>query len=248
MDLAWVIFWALGISISTGLGAYVVRYHRDLGLPILMTFFAIYIVGGNILVPRLVSLDMAVTTQVLTSGSIIWPFTAQLSDMINEIYGRNKAYISIGMAYLANLMFVVFVYTAMQATPLWDGPREAIWQDYFGVAPRILLASGISFMITNGLDATLFAILKRKFLQWERNAPWPAFLGLASARSTVTDVISQAMDPWIFLHLAFIGTMPESTIVAIATGTMWAKIVLSAADVPFFTAFKALTRDVKRDF
>lgn len=246
--MEWVIFWALGISISTFLGAYTVRYHREMGLPILMTFFAVYIVGGNVLVPRLVSLDMGFTTQVLTSGSIIWPFTAQLSDMINEIYGRKKAYISIGMAYVANLMFVVFVYTALQASPLWDAGREVIWADYFGAAPRILVASGAAFIITQGLDATLFAVLKRRFLVWEQNAPWPKFLGLASIRSTVTDVISQGIDPWLFLHFAFIGVLPETTIVAIATGTMWAKLILSAVDVPFFTAFKAMTRDVKREF
>lgn len=247
--MTWIIFWLIGLTITTFVGAGFIRANRSLGLPVLMVFFATYIIGGNILVPRLVNLNMGFMVATLTSGSIIWGFTAQIMDMVNEIYGRRKAIITIVMAYLANLMWVSFVMTAASATPLWEPGKEVWWQSVFVVAsPRVFVASGISFLFCGWLDATLFAKFKTWLSGYENRAGVVGFLASVSVRSTLTDIVNQGVDPWIFLTLAFVGTMPTETLIMLATSTMITKAILVTVDVPFFAGFKLLTRGVEREF
>lgn len=246
--MTWILFWLIGLTITTFLGAWVVKKARPLGLPVMMVLFATYIVSGNILVPRLVELNMGFHIFTLTSGSIIWGFTAQIMDMVNEIYGKKKALVTIGMAYLANLVWVSFVMTAASATALWSPEQESWWREVFLVAgPRVFIASGISFLFTGWLDATVFAKFKVWFANLESNANLPGFIASTSFRSTLSDILNQGVDPWIFLTLAFAGTMPWTVLVSIATSTMFAKMILVTVDVPFFAAFKVMTREVERE-
>jgi uncharacterized PurR-regulated membrane protein YhhQ (DUF165 family) len=91
--LFWL-FWLAGLGVSTVVGAYIVKRNRERGLLILGSMLAIYVVGANILVPRLVNFHIFGLSFVLVTGSIIWPYTAQLSDMINEVYGKKAAFFS----------------------------------------------------------------------------------------------------------------------------------------------------------
>ena len=52
-SVAFWILWALGMLISTVLGSYTVKKHRDRGYMIFSTMLAIYIVSANILVPQI---------------------------------------------------------------------------------------------------------------------------------------------------------------------------------------------------
>src|SRR5207253_2015374 len=114
--------------------------------------FSGYVLSANILVPRLVSLDLGFTSVLLTSGSLIWPFTTQISDMVNEIYGRRKALLSVVLAYVLNVMFILFLYTAAFAPAVWSSEKEAFWEEYFLPSARIFLASSASFVVCSAVD------------------------------------------------------------------------------------------------
>lgn len=247
----WIIFWILGLLISTFVGAWVVKKYRDtIGYTVLTVFFACYILSANVLVPRLVTLgNWGTMALVLTTGSIIWPFTSQIIDMINEVYGRKKAYISVALVYGINLMFISFVFMGFYAKPLWEPAQEQFFRAYFAVAPRIFIASGIAFLVENFVDIRLFSKLKEVFRRREEIAisqgrfAWSPVL----LRSLSSDAVSMILDALIFTTLAFIGSMPGSVLLSLIGTSMIVKLVLTTADTPFYIAYRWLIRGVKRD-
>ena len=52
------LFWALGLTLSTAAGIVIVRRARASGIVVFATLLACYVISANILVPRLVKLDM----------------------------------------------------------------------------------------------------------------------------------------------------------------------------------------------
>lgn len=241
-------WWAVGLSITTFSVSWVVRKYRDIGFALLLSFFSIYVVSANILVPRLVSVNLTFTSAVVVTGSLIWPFTSQLIDMINEIYGRKRAYAAIATAFTCNLLFVTFIWLARAsgATPIWSASQEAFWQSYFVPAPRILFASMAAAIIAMSIDVFLFDSLRRKFWNRERQATPKNIAILAGVRAITSDTVNMAVDGPLFAVLAFGFVLPFDEILQIAFGSMILKIFLSLLDKPWFIAFRLLTRDVER--
>jgi hypothetical protein len=213
-----------------------------------MTFFVAYVLSANILVPRLVEWDIGITTLVLTTGSIIWPFTAQLSDMINEIYGKRKAYLAVIMAYVVNLIFITFVYLGSSAQPLWSAENEEFWLNYFQPAPRILIASSAAFLICQFTDVAIFARLKQYFLKWEKSTSIKGIVAFCTIRSIVSDVVNMALDGALFAIFAFLFVLPTDELITLILGSIVAKGLLAIVDTPWFIAFRVGVRDVEREF
>jgi len=245
MENVWFwFFWLLGLAVSTVLGAYIVKNHRERGLYILGTMLAIYVVGANILVPRLVNFSLFGLSFVLVTGSIIWPYTAQLSDMINEIYGKKAAYFAAFLAYLSNLMFVGFVLMSFNVQPL-DPTTEPFFRSFFGVAFRVVIASICSYTAANFVDINIFSAIKNWAMKREGSAL--NLLGYASLRSALSDGANMVIDNVVFYSIAFYGTMPNEVLLSIVLSSMLAKVIMSQIDLPFYWVFRLMTRNVQRD-
>jgi uncharacterized integral membrane protein (TIGR00697 family) len=212
-----------------------------------MTLLAGYVLSANVLAPRLVYLNLGVATPVLTTGSILWPFTAQISDMINEIYGRSRAYLAMGIAYVVNLLFVTFVYLGASATPLWDLQSEQFWASFFKPAPRLLLASLATAVVCQSVDILVFARLKRLVFEQERHAGTKALVAYALLRSIGSDVLNMALDGALFALLAFTFVLPPDTLVTLIAGSILVKSLLAVLDTPWFVAFRLSVRSVERE-
>lgn len=243
-SLMFWVFWLVGLAVSTVLGAYLVKNHREYGFPLLSAMLAIYVVGANILVPRLVDFSIFGVGFVLVTGSIIWPYVSQLSDMINEVYGRNKAIFAAAVAYLSNLMFVMFVLLAFQTKPL-DPGSEQWFRTFFGVAGRVLLASACSYTLANLADITVFS--KLKAWSFNREQTIGNLLGFATLRSGLSDGVDMVIDNIVFYSIAFYGTMPNDALLALMGSSLLAKLIMSQIDVPFYWIFRVMIRGVHRD-
>lgn len=249
----WVV-WLISLAFSSLVGSLVVRKWRDRGVVALSVLLAIYVVSANLLVPRLVTFTF-IWQFVLVTGSIVWPFIAQLTDMINEIYGRKTALFAAAMAYAANLMFVIFTWLAMQTTPL-DAEAEPWFRQFFAQAWRPFIASFCSYTAANWADINLFAWFKRKvfkreegdILEGDAYKTMGDILKFGTLRSAVSDMVNMVIDNIVFYGIAFIGTMPGGALLQLIGSSMVAKVILSQIDLPFYWLFRWLTKDVKREF
>lgn len=117
-------YWLVGLVISVCLSVWLIKKERDLGYTFLVTLSAGYIVFSNILTPRMIQIDVGIEQLTIATGSLIWPFTAQLADMINEIYGRKKTVYAFLFGYIINLLFVIFILMASKTVPQWSYEEE----------------------------------------------------------------------------------------------------------------------------
>lgn len=243
----WIfLWWAVGLSLSTAVGLWIVRRHREYGLSVLMCLFAVYVVSANILVPRLIELPLGHGI-IIATGSLIWPFTAQISDMINEVYGRRRALIAVAISYIANLLFVTFVLMALNTTPLWEEGRETFWRNYFSPAGRILFASSVSFVICQSLDVLIYSALKERFRSAESQATGRRLVLLTSIRSVSSDLVNMICDGALFAVLAFAFVLEPGALADLILGSILAKALIAVIDTPWLIIFRLGVRNVTRE-
>jgi hypothetical protein len=244
----WIwLWWAVGLSISTVCGLWVLRRRRDLGLGVLITIFAGYIVSANILAPRLIALDVGFGRLIVSTGSLIWPLTGQLSDMINEVYGRRNALWAMAISYVSNLLFVTFVFMAAGTEAVWGAEKEAAWREYFTPAGRILLASTTSFLVCQLIDITVYSLLKERFRRVEEAAGLSTLMLLGGFRSLVSDLINMVCDGIIFAVLAFAFVLSTSELLSLIYGSIITKALIIVIDKPWFVLFRLGIRNVRRE-
>ena len=138
----------------------------------------------------------------LTCGVLLWPLEFVLTDIVNEYFGpkavRRISFIAIGLISYAFLMF----YLAIQIPPadFWvksgsdsgvpDMP--AAFNSIFGQGMWIIFGSLAAFLVSQIVDVTVFHKIKK--ITGEKKV-W--------LRSTGSTVVSQLVDSFIVLFIAF---------------------------------------------
>lgn len=130
-----------------------------------------------------------------TVGMLPFPITFLLTDLINEYYGRvaarRVAYVAFTMAGLAWLLLL-----AARAMPILEGipgtANAAAFENVFGNAALMYLASIAAFLLGNIIDIWLFGVFKR--------ATGGRYVWL---RATGSTVVSQLFDSLLVTVLFF---------------------------------------------
>ncbi|HSC55386.1 MAG TPA: queuosine precursor transporter [Phnomibacter sp.] len=143
----------------------------------------------------------------LTTGVLLWPVVFIMTDIINEYYGtKGVKFLSYLTAGLISYAFVMF-FVAIQLTPAdwWVGSKQSTgvpnmqhaYSAIFGQGLWIIIGSLVAFLIGQMLDVLVFHKIKK--VTGEK-AIW--------ARSTGSTLISQLIDSFVVLGIAFyIGPM-----------------------------------------
>ncbi|MBS1542859.1 MAG: queuosine precursor transporter [Bacteroidetes bacterium] len=155
----------------------------------------------------------------LTAGAVIWPVVFVTSDLINEYFGKpGVKRISYLCAGFIGYSFIILFLT-MQLPPA-DWWLEANGKDpsgnyfnmdfafnkIFGQGNRIIIGSLAAFLLGQLVDVFVFQKLRR----WTgHRALW--------LRSTGSTVVSQFIDSFVVLFIAFYGTFSNTQIIAIGT-------------------------------
>lgn len=138
----------------------------------------------------------------LTAGVLLWPVVFIMTDIINEYYGKSGVRIfSFMTAGLIAFAFLV-VFAAIQLVPadFWTGSRAAdglndmqlAYKLIFGQGLWIIIGSLVAFLIGQFVDVFVFHQVKKatgEKLVW--------------ARSTGSTLVSQFIDSFVVLFIAF---------------------------------------------
>lgn len=138
----------------------------------------------------------------LTCGVLLWPLEFVMTDIVNEYYGpRAVRRISYTAVALISYAFVMF-YLAMEVPPadFWIGSRadagipnmQSAFSGIFGQGMWIIVGSLTAFLVSQIVDVTVFHRIKKR--TGEKHI-W--------LRATGSTVISQFVDSFIVLYIAF---------------------------------------------
>ncbi len=153
----------------------------------------------------------------LTAGAIIWPVVFITSDLINEYFGKpgvkRISYLTAGMIAYA---FVVIFFTMKLPPAQWWLEANSLdaegnyfnigfaFNKIFGQGQRIIIGSLAAFLLGQLVDVFVFQQL--------RKITGTRMLWL---RATGSTLVSQLMDSFVVLFIAFYGTFSNGQIVAI---------------------------------
>jgi uncharacterized integral membrane protein (TIGR00697 family) len=184
--------------------------------------------------------DLVAFTFFAPASVFVYPFIAQVIDMINEVYGERMTHGAILIAFATQVLLMIFLAIGNSLTPAPFFGYEEAWQSIFALSLRITAASWVAFLITANLDAWIFAGLKRRFLRREE-----AFAGNALVnpyvwlRTTVSDAVNLTLDSLIFVTLAFFGVAP---LLPLIIGQIVAKNIIGFLDTPLFVWYRSRLR------
>ena len=122
------------------------------------------------------------------------------------------------------MLFFLWLATRMTPAPFWE--NQAAWESIISLVPRITIASWAAFLVSENFDAYVFSwfkkVTKGKHL-WMRNA--------------FSSIPALGIDTFIFITLAFYGTMPVGTLIVGQLATKW---LVGLVNIPFMYAGKKI--------
>ena len=162
------------------------------------------------------------------AGVLAYSITFICTDVISEIWGRERANTTIlgGFVALVAVLFLVQLSLAWPKAPFWD--NDSAFQSVLGATSRIIVASFIAYLVSQYHDVWAFHFWKRITRQrhlWLRN--------------NLSTAVSQFLDSFIFITIAFYGVMPIGSLIV---GQWIVKMAIAALDTPVVYAIVYLVR------
>ena len=145
---------------------------------------------------------------MLSAGVLPWPIVFVMTDIINEYYGKRgvqllsyTAIVMIGFAFL-----IIFAVIHMAPADFWIASyqqqgvpdAQAAFAAIFGQGAWIIVGSIIAFLLGQIIDAVVFERLRK----WTKDR-------LVWLRATGSTVISQFIDSFVVLYIAFVLGPPQ---------------------------------------
>ena len=232
----WLIFlvWLVVIFISTVFISQYIKIHKREDVAI--AFFVLFLTMSQILAVKIGDFSIGNFTITAPVAVIIFPFTFQITDMVNENFGQKATHRMIFIAFITQIFMTIFIWFSIEisSASFWgydwgSNPAEAqkFWANFLGSTLRITAASWIAFLITENLDAVLFAKFKK--LTKGKNL-W--------LRNIFSDIPTLALDSFIFVSIAFGGLLPLWSII---WGQILTKWFFGVMDTPFMYLSRGIT-------
>lgn len=167
----------------------------------------------------------------LTCGVLLWPLEFIMTDIINEYYGpkavRRISITAVALISYAFLMY--FLAIGMPPADFWitgsvdqGVPNmQNAFDSVFGQGMRIIIGSLVAFLVSQLVDVYVFHKIKKR--------TGDKYVWL---RATGSTVVSQLVDSYIVLFIAFLGKFPWQQLLAIGVMNYIYKFVAALVLTP----------------
>ncbi|AET64708.1 queuosine precursor transporter [Methanothrix harundinacea] len=225
MDLV-PIFWAAAtLAIVTASAILAARRGPEIAVGV----FASLTVLANLLAVKTISFGPFIAPAAV----LVYASTFLLTDILSELFGKEKARLAVWAGLAANVVMLVSVLIALRwsASPLMDPGLASSFDAVYGFAPRVVAASMVAYLVSQHHDVWAYHFWKEKTggkRLWLRN--------------NASTAASQAIDTLIFITLAFYGILPNSVLIQMMVGQYAIKLLIAALDTPFIYLAVAAAR------
>ena len=171
----------------------------------------------------------------LTAGAVIWPVVFITSDLINEYFGKPgvKRISYLAAFFIAYSFIVIFLTIKLPPAQWWlEANNQDAQGNYFnmdfafnkilGQGQRIIIGSLAAFLISQLVDVFVFQKLRKLTGQ---KMLW--------LRATGSTLVSQFIDSFVVLYIAFFGIFSGEQILAIGITNYIYKFSVAILLTPF---------------
>lgn len=175
----------------------------------LVVLFTSCLIISNILANRMIQ----VGPWSLDAGNLLFPVTYILSDVFSEVYGYKWSRRVTWWAASMNLLFALLVaLTNILPAPSYYDP--APFQSALGSSFRIVAASILSYVMGDLMNDRVFRRMKGT------NSTMRGFVW----RAIVSSFAGQIVDSFLFVSIAFYGTMPVNELATMIFLNIFVKV------------------------
>lgn len=160
------------------------------------TLFTTSLIMANLLATKQISIGPA----NFTGAIFVFPISYIVNDVVSEVWGFRRAKILIWMAFGLNFFFVIlgWLIDLIPGVAWWqETPAGIGFHAIFGIAPRIVLASCLAFLVGSFLNA--FVISKMKVRNNGEHF---------TVRAVLSTLLGEFCDSIIFFPVALLGIVP----------------------------------------
>jgi len=168
----------------------------------------------------------------LTAGAVIWPIVFITTDLTNEYFGKPgvKRISYFTAALIVYAFIVIFITMRLAPADFWINGNDAsgnpvnmdiAFNKIFGQGQRIIIGSLTAFLIGQLVDVFVFQFLRK---QTGSKMLW--------LRATGSTLVSQLVDSFVVLYIAFAGTFTNQQIIAIGITNYIYKFLVAVALTP----------------
>lgn len=134
----------------------------------------------------------------LPTAVILFPIVYITNDLLTEIFGFQKAKLVIKTGFIMNIIAVISYNIAIHLpAPVFFTGQEA-FETVLSNTFRVLIASMLAYLIGNLINAKIMEMMKEKSKLF--------------SRCVLSTLIGEGLDACIFITIAFLGTMPITTL------------------------------------
>lgn len=168
-------------------------------LALLYIIFGVALVVSNCIGSKLFQLpfQMFGAPVVLTVGTIVYPITFLITDIIGEKYGKDKALIAVIGGFIGQVFACIIIIIAQYLPAISQASQDA-YVAQLGQSFIFVIASLTAYVTSQIIDVNLFHAIKNKYLQKHGKITW--FKWIYNNIATIT---SQFFDTAIYVIIAF---------------------------------------------
>jgi queuosine precursor transporter len=179
--------------------------------------YTMILIFVNLFDPRIVNIFGWITD----AGTLIFPLTFLLSDLITEVYGYKPARQAIWIGFMFNAIFIIYGQIVIHLPNPPYPTHNDLFTTLFTLDRRIILASAFSYLCSEPLNSYILSKLKVKTRG--------KFISL---RFVVSTTVGSGIDSCIFGVAAFASTMSNYNLLLLIL-TMWTiKIIIEICGLP----------------
>lgn len=186
---------------------------------VITALFCSCLIISNVLAGKTFALTSSI---VLPCAVIIFPVVYIVNDVLSEIYGFKKAKNVVLLGFGINVLAVVAYWIAiLLPSPVFNVEVGEAFRTVLGSTPRILLASFLAYLVGSLANAKIMTIMKAKDGE-----------NKLALRCILSTLVGEGIDACIFISIAFLGTMPLTSLLVMIIAQALFKTIYEAIVYP----------------
>ncbi len=201
-------------------------------LDLITAFFVTVLLISNIASVKITSFSIF----TFDAGTILFPLTYIFGDIFTEVYGYSRARRMIWIGFACNVLMGLIILLVQVLPPASDWHSQPAFDSILGLAPRIVFASMVAYLVGEFLNSFVLAKIK---VMTGGKALWK--------RTIVSTFVGEFFDTMLFVYIAFYGIFPNSLLLTILFSNYIFKVSMEVLFTPITYAIVSKLKKIEHE-
>lgn len=203
-------------------------------LDVITVFFVTFLLISNVVASKILMLGPL----AIDGGGLLFPLTYIFGDILTEVYGFKRARKAIWLGLSSNLLMAAMFMLVGILPPAADWPNQEAYMAILGQSSRIVLASVTAYFIGEFINSFILAKMKI----WTKGK-------MLWARTIGSTIVGELIDSTLFISIAFLGILPNSSLVPMIISIYIFKTLIEIIFTPAtYVVVKFLKKSENEDY